>query len=69
MSPSKFFSTKERVYQFYKRTEQLSNEFFDENDDEWLAKACAVCPYAEACTEYKLHWGCSAWEDSMGEDL
>lgn len=32
---------------------------------------CEKCPYADICGQDNgdLHWQCSVWEDSMGEDL
>lgn len=31
--------------------------------------SCEACPFRAVCDEYELYWGCSVWEDSMGEDL
>ena len=32
-------------------------------------KACENCPFAKACKEKQLWWGCPVWENQMGEDL
>ena len=32
-------------------------------------EGCESCPFAAVCGEHELWWGCSVWEDSMGEDL
>ena len=32
-------------------------------------EVCARCPYADRCGQDELYWGCSCWEESMGEDL
>ena len=30
---------------------------------------CEDCPVVHLCGKYELFWGCSVWEDAMGEDL
>ena len=32
-------------------------------------EACEHCPFAQACEEHELWWGCPVWESQMGEDL
>ena len=32
-------------------------------------EGCEDCPVAHLCGEHELFWGCSVWEDAMGEDL
>ena len=32
-------------------------------------ESCEGCPFAAVCGEHELFWGCSVWEESMGEDL
>lgn len=36
---------------------------------ETTEERCAHCPYREECTTKELFWGCSVWEDEMGDDL
>jgi len=31
--------------------------------------SCANCPYHKACEKNELYYGCSVWENEMGEDL
>lgn len=36
---------------------------------EMVCSGCADCPFHAQCEEEELWWGCSVWEESMGEDL
>jgi hypothetical protein len=36
---------------------------------EMVCSGCADCPFHAQCGEEELWWGCSVWEESMGEDL
>jgi hypothetical protein len=37
--------------------------------EEGTPKNCEVCPFADKCDAEELYWGCSVWEDEMGDDL
>lgn len=32
-------------------------------------ESCEGCPFAKMCHKEEFFWGCSVWEDAMGEDL
>ena len=34
-----------------------------------IEPACERCPYEGRCSREELYWGCSAFEQSMGDDL
>ena len=36
---------------------------------EMVCSGCEDCPFAERCEHEELWWGCSVWEEEMGEDL
>ena len=40
-----------------------------EMTDEMLDNCCANCPFANRCHKENLFYGCSVWEEGMGEDL
>lgn len=40
-----------------------------EMTEEMLNTCCERCPYAERCHSESLFYGCSVWEEGMGEDL
>ena len=51
--------------------EMLMMEYVVVGDEvvEMSCSGCADCPFHEQCGEEELWWGCSVWEESMGEDL
>ena len=34
-----------------------------------MCEYCEQCPHYQECEEQELFWGCSVWEEEMGEDL
>ncbi len=40
-----------------------------EMTEEMLNTCCERCPFAARCHNEGLCYGCSVWEESMGEDL
>lgn len=40
-----------------------------EMTEEMCEKVCERCPYSGKCYEMGIMWGCSNWEESMGEEL
>jgi len=42
-------------------------ELWEEMD--LMCAGCVGCPHVDECDALELFWGCSVWEDSMGEDL
>lgn len=40
-----------------------------EMTEEMLDACCAKCPFREHCSDEGLCFGCSVWEEGMGDDL
>ena len=40
-----------------------------EMTEEMLDNCCAACPFRSRCEAESLCYGCSVWEESMGEDV
>ena len=51
--------------------EMLMMEYVVIGDEvvEMSCSGCADCPFHVQCEKEELWWGCSVWEESMGEDL
>ena len=49
--------------------EEVAGEAWCGLTEEQCDAICEKCPYREQCEEEELYWGCSVWEESMGEDL
>jgi len=45
------------------------NWWESELTEQMLDNCCAKCPLAARCHTEGLCYGCSVWEESMGEDL
>lgn len=37
--------------------------------EEQLETCCKTCPFRSRCESESLYFGCSVWEESMGEDV
>lgn len=36
-------------------------------DSDW--ESCEDCSLCAVCGKHELYWGCTVWEETMGEDL